>query len=201
MSRFIVIEGLDGAGTTTQLARATARLRGLGHDVLATHEPTDGPVGRVIRQSLRGEPGAPAVSTLPWLFAADRADHLQRTVEPALVARTWVLTDRYLHSSLAYQSLELPLEQVWGLNRTFRVPDLTVWVQLDVDTCLARIGSRAGTREVFERRDTLLAVAERYARVMAFLGERGHPIVHVDGSGSIEQVEGAIWEHVGPLVG
>ena len=74
--RFFVLEGLDGAGTTTQAARLAAHLREHGREVIETHEPTDGPVGRLIRQALRGEEGAVDRQTLPWMFAADRADHL-----------------------------------------------------------------------------------------------------------------------------
>lgn len=190
--RFIVLEGLDGAGTTTQAARLTAWLRSQGREVVPTHEPTDGPVGRLIRQALRREEGAVHLDTLPWMFAADRADHLTRLVEPSLRAGVDVVSDRYLHSSLAYQSTQRPLEQVWSLNEQFRVPDLTVFMQIPVEVGLARITARGSSREVFEEQARLDAIAGQYEVVLERLEERGDPIVRVDGEASIEEVHAAI---------
>jgi dTMP kinase len=199
VSAFIVLEGLDGAGTTTQLERLAGWLETRGQAVVRTHEPTDGPIGRVIRASLRAEDGAPAMDTLPWLFAADRADHLSRLVEPSLASGAWVLSDRYLHSSLAYQSLTLPLEDVYALNKTFRAPDLTIFVELPVDTCLERILARGGTLEIYERRDRLERIARAYDAVLEHLQARGDAIVRVDGRGSIELVHERIRSAVASL--
>ena len=143
---FLVLEGLDGAGTTTQSERLAQALSARG-EVVLTREPTDGPVGRIIREVLRGDQRAPTVDTLPWLFAADRADHLTRKVEPALRRGAYVVSDRYYHSSLAYQSLTLPLEDVSALN-SFRSPHITFFLDVPVDECLARIGKRGGEREI-----------------------------------------------------
>lgn len=191
MSRFVVIEGLDGAGTTTQTERLARRLAARGAAVHATREPTDGPVGRVIRATLRAEAGAPAVETLPWLFAADRADHLHREIEPALARGEWVISDRYLHSSLAYQSLTLPLERVHALNADFRVADLTLFLAVPVEVCLERLEGRP-TREIYEERDRLVRIAASYDRVMTWLRDRGDHIVILDGSASVDAVETAI---------
>ncbi len=120
MGRFIVLEGLDGAGTTTQAALLAEWLGARG-EVVQTREPTAGPIGRLIRSSLRAEPDSPAETSLPWLFAADRAEHLTRVIEPALARGAWVISDRYYHSSLAYQSLVQPLERLLALN-PFRAP-------------------------------------------------------------------------------
>lgn len=181
---FYVIEGLDGAGTTTQMAGLAAYLTGKGKTVVTTHEPTDGPVGRLIRSTLRREPGAVDPSCLPWMFAADRADHLHRTVEPALADGAVVIADRYLHSSLAYQSLDLPLEEVFALNQRFRVPDRTVLLDVPVDVCLARIDARGAARELFEEHERLERIAEAYDRVVERLIARGDTIVRVAGVGS-----------------
>jgi dTMP kinase len=196
---FIVLEGLDGAGTTTQRERLATRLRDLGLTVVTTHEPTDGPVGREIRATLRRAPGAVDRSCLPWMFAADRADHLSRTVDPALQRGSFVLSDRYLHSSLAYQSLDLPFEDVFALNQRFRVPDLTVFVRVSVETSLSRITARGGVREIFEEREQLTRIAASYERVLERLHTRGDPIAYVDGEASITDVEQAIWRAVEPL--
>jgi dTMP kinase len=196
MSRFLVLEGLDGAGTTTQLARLATWLRARGLSVLETREPTTGPIGRLIRATLRADADAPAEGVLPWLFAADRADHLHRLVQPALQQGTWVLSDRYLHSSLAYQSLVAPLRDVYDLNRTFRVPDLTVFVHVPVGVALDRIAARGAAREIYEHRDRLEQVAAAYADVLALLEQRGDRIVRVDGTQSIDEVETDIRQRV-----
>lgn len=193
--RFFVLEGLDGAGTTTQAQRLTAWLRSLGRAVLPTFEPSDGPVGRLIRATLRHREGAPAPTTLPWMFAADRADHLAREIEPALGQQD-VVCDRYVPSSLAYQSLSLPYDRVYALNADFRVPDLTLFLRLDPDTALARIEARGGDRELFEHRDRLLRVAAAYDAVFTDLAAKGVPLVHVDAAAPVEVVEQAVRDAV-----
>ncbi len=199
MGRFIVIEGLDGAGTTTQAERLCASLTARGVEVVRTAEPTTGPIGRMIRAVLRGEPDAPSKASLPWLFAADRADHLARLVEPGVARGAWVVSDRYLPSSLAYQSLDHPLEQIVALNATFRAPDLLIMVDIDVDTALDRITARGAAREIFEERAALAAIAARYAEVMPTLVARGWRVVHIDGALAIDDVAAQIGAAVDAL--
>jgi dTMP kinase len=187
VGKFVVVEGLDGAGTTTQSARLVAHLEARGVAVLATREPTGRPVGQLIRRVLREEPDTPSPAALPWLFAADRADHLASVVEPALNQRKWVVSDRYYPSSLAYQSVEQPLERVLALNAGFRVPDLTFFLHVPVNTCLQRIGGRAH-REIFENQERLELVEARYQAVMALLRARGEPVIDVDGSAPVDEV-------------
>lgn len=193
---FIVLEGLDGAGTTTQLTRLADRLERHGHVVHRTREPSDGPVGRWIRRTLAHDPEAPAPSTLPWMYAADRADHLAREVDPALGRGEVVISDRYVHSSLAYQSLQRPLDEVEALNASFRVPELTVFVEVPVDVSLARIEARlakeGGVPELFETRAKLEAIRDAYHRVIERLRARGDRIDVVDGSGDMDAVEAGI---------
>jgi len=187
VGRFIVLEGLDGAGTTTQ---ADILVRESG--ALQTCEPTSGPLGRIARESLGAKPGAPAMEVLPWLFAADRADHLYRTVLPALSEGKVVVSDRYVPSSLAYQSLTLPLAEVWSLNRSFRVPDVVLYVDIPVETALSRIDARDGEAEIYDTPARLTRVRDAYERVMAFLLDEGWPIVRIDGRPPIEDVAAAI---------
>lgn len=201
MPSFIAVEGLDGAGTTTQVARLVDRLVEAGHPTHRTFEPSDLAVGRLVRAALRQEEGAPGRPVLPWLFAADRADHLDREVNPALDRGEHVVTDRYVPSSLAYQALEVDMDIVWSLNAHFRAPDLTVFVHVPVDLGLQRIGARGSDREVYEKRELLERVEGNYERALSRLEGRGDRIARIDGSGSIDEVADAIWEHVRLMVG
>ncbi len=192
MGRFVVIEGIDGAGTTTQAARVTEALRARGDGVVQTAEPTDGPIGRLLRRVLRQEQGAPDPASLPWLFAADRADHLANRVVPALAEGGWVVSDRYVPSSLAYQSLERPMEDVAVLNAAFPLPDVTVMLDVPVDVALARVLARGGVPDRFERRDTLERVASAYDQALAWVQARGGVVVRLDGTRPIFEVTASI---------
>lgn len=189
--RFVVIEGLDGSGGTTQ-----ARLLGQAlPDALLTCEPTDGPVGRLIREVLAGRQ-AIADGVLPYLFAADRADHLARTVLPALEAGRLVVSDRYLHSSLAYQSLAVPLEQVERLNAAFPAPDLTVFLDLDPEACMVRIAARSPHRDRFETLEQLRAVGAAYELVLERRTALGESILRLDGGLGPEALHRLVLEAV-----
>ncbi|MFT4624059.1 MAG: dTMP kinase [Myxococcota bacterium] len=192
MPAFIVVEGLDGAGTTTQVERLVARLRGTGRAVLRTREPTGRAVGKLIRRVLAAEADAPSPTALPWLFAADRSDHLEAVIAPALARGEVVVSDRYYHSSLAYQSLVQPLAQVHALNATFRAPDLTVFVHVPPAIAIERIERRGETREIFERREQLERIDAAYSEVLAFLTARGERIAQVDGTLAPDAVHAAV---------
>ncbi|MED5371320.1 MAG: dTMP kinase [Myxococcota bacterium] len=193
--RFIVIEGLDGSGGTTQV-----RLLSQALAATATREPTDGPIGKLIRQSL-AEPMLLGDGVLPYLFAADRKDHLERLIEPKLAAGVDVVSDRYLHSSLAYQSLAMPFEQVFALNADFRAPDLCVMLELPVAQCLERIEARGQARDRFETEKQLVAISEQYERVLAHLEARGDRILRLDASQSIKALHKQILDAVQSLKG
>jgi dTMP kinase len=175
------------------------RLEQHGMAVVPTREPTAGPVGRQIRATLRQADGAAHRAALPWMFAADRADHVNRLVQPSLQDGSWVVSDRYYHSSLAYQSVEHPLSVVDELNRHFLAPDLTLYLSVPVTVCLARIAKRRDELEIFEERDVLQATAARYRAVLDMLVSRGQHIVEIDASGDIESISETIWAHVQEL--
>ena len=147
----VAVEGIDGAGSTTQTRALSAGLAALGYDVLATREPSDGPVGCYLREILRGFTyHAAGPRTVALLFAADRRDHLDREILPALAAGRVVVTDRYLMSSLAYQGSELgDLDWVQSINREVPRADLTFLLDLPAATAAARRAGR-GKPEVYE---------------------------------------------------
>lgn len=195
--RFIVLEGIDGAGTTTQLERLAQTLEARGTRVHRTCEPTSGPVGTLIRQYLRhavkqpsGEPRAVGWDTMALLFAADRVDHVHAEIEPALEAGAWVLSDRYDLSSLAYQSATAPSDAVVGwireLNSRALRPDLTLVVDVPAELAAARRGARGGGEELYEKQELQRRLADVYARAEALVP--GDRLVHVSGVGSLDEV-------------
>jgi dTMP kinase len=196
--RLIAIEGLDGSGGTTQVALLATALRARGYQVLVTGEPTRGPIGRLIRQALRGEEPL-SDGVLPYLFAADRRDHLDREILPALSAGTWVISDRYLASSLAYQSLAVDFEHVVALNGQFRLPCLTIMLALSPEASLARVNARGEQIERFEVLETLRRVEQGYARALEWCRAQGAAVAEIDASGSVEEVRAAVWGAVEAL--
>jgi dTMP kinase len=195
-----VFEGLDGAGTTTQIELLGRALRDRGHAVEVTHEPTDGPFGAVLRQAVEGRLRLDA-RTLAAGFAADRSDHLRNEVngiEQALARGSWVLCDRYLLSSLAYQHGQgLALDEILDLNRPVRVPDLTLFFQADPETCVARIGARSDHDELFHALDTLRGVAESYLAAIDCVAE-WMSVKTVSAEGSIDEVHQRVLDLVMP---
>jgi len=196
---FIAIEGLDGSGGTTQTQLLADWLRSRGHsEVLTTAEPSTGPVGAFIRQAL--DPSQPEScigdGVLPYLFAADRRDHIDREIVPALQRGAVVITDRYYHSSLAYQSLAIGLPEVAALNDRFQMPDVTVFLHLEPEECLARIQRRGQTMERFEALDRLRQISDAYEAVIVHCRAKGERIERVSASGTPQEVHQAIQQHV-----
>ena len=91
-----------------------------------------------------------------------------------------MVSDRYVPSSLAYQTLELPMDRIWSLNQEFRAPDLTLWLRISVDDAMARISQRGDTVEVYEQRALLDHIASHYQEAFARLERRGDHIVEID---------------------
>jgi dTMP kinase len=200
--RFIVLDGIDGSGTTSQGQRLVAALQAAGIPAAFTCEPSAGPIGRQIRQVLSG--GGDAVSrswdTLALLFAADRLDHVAREIRPALSAGTTIVCDRYDLSSLAYQSAtagEDPaharetLSWIRALNQRALRPDLTLVLDVDPDVAEARRAARGLPPELFERRDLQRRLALLYAR--AELLVPGDRVLHVDANPDLPVVAAQLW--------
>jgi dTMP kinase len=199
--RFVVLEGLDGAGTTTQALRLAAALRRTGHRVVLTREPSEGPVGALLRQALDG-PGRQLLSdaTLALLFAADRLDHLASTVEPGLAAGAIVISDRYALSSFAYQGRVLGQPWVEALNARARTPDLTLFLEVVPRVAATRRRLRGGRKERFDDSRTQASVARAYGEVMARHG-RAHHVRRIDGEMEVDAVAAQVQEAVARLVG
>jgi dTMP kinase len=202
--RFIVLEGLDGAGTTTQCTALAAILRTAGHEVHVTREPSDRPIGKLIRKALTGRLGLPSgkpltPQTLALLFAADRVDHLAAEVEPALKRGAVVLSDRYVLSSLAYQGAQLGQAWVAQVNRHARTPDLTILLQVPPAVAGRRRTARGSARELYETKAVQARTARAYQQALKRLRRRGERIVVLDGSAPVDEVTHEALAHIHAL--
>lgn len=198
LDRFVVFEGLDGAGTTTQLALLRNALQQRGPVCYATCEPTAGPIGRLIRNVLRGEIEVSGC-TLALLFAADRSEHLCRPggILSALGDGGYVASDRYLFSSLVYQSTDCSPDYVAALNSRFPLPRHLIFIDTPPEECRRRVAAR-GSRELFDRPILQRRLRERYLTVIAQYAETGVEVRTVDGNGTQEAVFARIWRHLWP---
>jgi dTMP kinase len=202
--RLIVLEGLDGAGTTTQARILVDAVRARGKAAHLTREPSDGPVGRLLRSMLIGEHAIPGRTidqgTFGLLFAADRMDHLQREVMPQLEDGAIVVSDRWYHSSLAYQGTGADRAWIRVLNQRARVPDLTVFLRVRAEVAAARRVAAGRAQELFEDLPMQQRVAAGYEAVLAELGANGEKIAVLDGEATPDEVTAAIAVAVAPLL-
>lgn len=197
--RFVVFEGIDGSGTSTQLGRLDKRLSGLGVQHSISFEPTDGPVGRLIRQALSGNFDAHP-DTVARLFAADRGEHLYGTggILELTGAGSLVISDRYLFSSLAYQGLACASDLPLRLNADFPLPELLLFFSVSPDTAMDRV-ERRKTLEIYENRSFQEKVASAYGDVIRSFEDTGMRIVHIDAAAPPDAVEEAVWKAVSTL--
>lgn len=193
-SFFFVIEGVDGAGKTgiaRQLQNTLSQTH--GQDVAFTYEPHNpSAAGSYIREVLAQRKNASALA-LALAFALNRADHLDQVINPFLHggARRIVICDRYLLSSLVYQSTGgLSMDDVYGLNRWARMPDLTVYLNVSPHQGYARMRNRPNDRELFER--NLAERGERYQAAIALLRAKGETVMEVDANPAYDKVFAAV---------
>jgi dTMP kinase len=199
--RLVVIDGVDGCGKTTQVARLVARLAANGIDAFATFEPGATALGRRIRALvLHGsDPVEPMTEAL--LMAADRAQHVRETVRPALARGVWVVSDRYVASSLAYQGIArgLGVDVVERINAPALdgvVPDVVVVLDVAPEVLAARRASRSVDRIEGAGAAFLAAVLDGFRSLAA---ERDWVVV--DGGADPDTVESVVWAAVAEEIG
>lgn len=201
---FITLEGGEGTGKSTQAARLAKKLRGAGHEVVQTREPGGSPAGEAIRALLLGgDLGPISPMTEALLFSAARAEHLQKTIIPALEKGHWVISDRFSDSTRAYQGLKdgLASQTIDDLENIVigdHIPDFTILLDMPAEDGLARAKARhagKGPVDRFEARDLPFhqALRDRFLEI-AENGRRRIEIV--DASKDEETVAAAIWQAV-----
>ena len=202
MNKFIVIEGLDGTGKTTQIKNLAEYLRSKGEKVHITCEPTETPTGRLIRRVLSGE-----IPSSPWataaLFLADRINHNtdeQNGIKKYLNDGYTVISDRYYYSTFAYQGCETDLE--WTMDIHYNCPelvrpDMVIYLTMPVKKCLERIRANRpeSALEIYENETSLQKTSEQFDRVFDLIKDREN-IVYIDASSTVGEVAEAMIDAV-----
>lgn len=200
--KFIVFEGIDGSGTSTQARLLHERLVASGIPANKTSEPSMGPAGLVVRQALSHRITLDH-RVLALLFAADRLDHLynrENGIISGLTNGVVEISERYIHSSLAYQAIECDQKWIEDINRFAPWPDVVVYLEVHPGISAQRIAQRQTTTQLFEALPYLERVAVNY-----YLALRTAPsttqIIMLDGARSSEIIHNEIWDKVCSIVG
>jgi dTMP kinase len=200
--KLIVFEGLDGSGQTTQ-AQLLAKWFFEKRDQLAyyTKEPSDGPVGALLKLALsrrlmspgdHGESKPLDPVTMALFFAADRVDHVLNEIDPKLRDGIHVITDRYVLSSLAYQSMNVDHNWIKEINREAIRPDLTMFLDVPPRVCVQRMSAQRWHVELYEDLANLERVHKQYHEMIRVLTLEGDRIEVIDGNQPPAEVHGAI---------
>lgn len=200
--KFIVLEGIDGSGKSSQIGPLVKRLEALGVPCRETREPTGGPVGSLIRQIFTGRVTADN-RVIAALYAADRIDHLVNEVDglcAAIGQGITVVSDRYYFSSYAYHSVDVDMDwviQANALSAQLLRPTLTVFLDVPAETARERICQNRFVKEIFDGEERLRKTRELYFQAFDRLRDTERVAV-VDGVGSQEEVARRIWAAVRP---
>lgn len=182
---FIVVEGLDGSGKTTQAKTLAFRLR-KNHEVMYTAEPSRGKIGKFIRNRVLYGEKRPQIAVEALLFAADRIEHLQNEVKPALEDGQIVVSDRYVYSSLAYQgSAGLSLTWIEAVNQYALKPDVALFIDVNPEAVFHRLKQK---KSVMENLETQQRVRKIYLKFV----EKGN-LMRVNGDQTKRQVADEIY--------
>jgi len=187
--KFIVFEGLDGSGKTTQIKRLAAHFAKQGVNCLATKEPTDMPLGNLAREVLLGNTPL-STDAFALLFAADRVEHVTREVLPALKAGVIVLCDRFVYSNMAFQGTAISQEIIASYNEraiSLATPDLTIFIDVHPEECTRRIVSTRQTLEIYDGLKFAQEIRGLYLKAFDRYSER-MPVKIVDGNMSEDEV-------------
>lgn len=184
--KFVVFEGIDGSGLSTQSYLFKEYLRkDAKAKVLLTKEPTDGLIGMLIRNALRKRVNFDD-TTLALLFAADRADHLSNI---KFNNYDYVIFDRYYISNFAYQSQTIDLNFLLEINKFAKNPDAVIFLDVKPETCMERITHNRDHIELYENIEQLKIIKENYLKILSFLQSNVNlKVMFIDGNKGIEEV-------------
>ncbi|MCK4807998.1 MAG: dTMP kinase [Candidatus Aenigmarchaeota archaeon] len=180
---FIVFEGLDGSGSSTQVSLLQKALRKAGYTAHITKEPTNNLIGGLIRGQLTKD-WKTGPECLQLLFAADRAHHLEREILPGVEKGCVVISDRYYFSTMAFGGIDIDMDWLKKLNEKFKVPDLSFFIKVPARECVKRISDSRFEFELFEEEKKLERVWKNYD-ILAKDFDNVHVI---DGTQSVEEV-------------
>ena len=200
---FIVFEGIDGSGKSTQVKLLTEKLIAAGHKVYTTFEPTDSPIGSLIRNIFKGRMHADH-KTIAALNVADRLDHLHNEINGLLKKIEegfTVISDRYYFSSYAYHGVHVDVDWVIAANALSAAtlkPDVNFFIDVDPEVSMQRLNSTRGTIELYETLDNLQQVKAKYLESFEKLkGEE--KIIFINGNQPVATVADNIWKELGNL--
>ena len=199
LKNFIVLEGIDGAGTSTQIKKL---VQSNPNKYIATAEPTSGPTGKFLRQMLAGDFKVDE-RTNAYLFAADRCEHVfgKGGVKELCDSGKTVVSDRYFFSSLAYQSVSCGLELPQLLNSPFPLPEYLFFFDINPEISLGRVNARNGHKEIYENIESQKKIAALYEKVISMYESDSRlreemKIIRIDASKSIEDISRIIKEEL-----
>lgn len=199
LKNFIVFEGIDGAGTSTQIKKLVDNAP---EKYIATAEPTSGPTGKFLRRMLSGEFHVDE-KTNAYLFAADRCEHIfgKGGVKELCESGKIVVSDRYFFSSLAYQSVSCGLELPQLLNSPFPLPEYLFFFDINPEISLGRVNARNGHKEIYENIEAQKKIAALYEKVISmyesdFRLRDEMKIIRIDASKSIDDISRIIKEEL-----
>lgn len=195
--RFIVIEGIDGSGKTTQLKKLATWLREQGLVVHEEFEPTSAVIGAWVRETFLTGKQAIDPLALQYLFVADKVQHVVK-IKAALERGEWVVCDRYHLSSLAYgKATGIPDGVLPGFGGALMIPDMTLLLDLTVDQSLARVDARGEIKSIFEKKERLEAVRSAYHEIGM---SSGIPFMVIDASADPDTVNHMAVAAIMPLL-
>ena len=193
-AKFIVIEGLDGSGKSTQAKKLSQKLA----DSLLTREPTDESIGSLCRAAFSKQLSL-SHSSIMLLLIADRIEHLEKKIVPALESGQNVVCDRYYLSNMAYQARsEQEMQEIYELNKKFnaRSPDVTIFLSLEPKAALERINLRSAERSIFEDLKALERINANYQKAIAFLRSQGENVMEISALPTEDEIAIDIFEVV-----
>lgn len=195
--KFIVLEGIDGSGTSTQLKLLKQYFD--DHKIYSffTCEPTTSAIGKLIRTYLKGN-DTTTEEALAYLFSADRACHLNGSggIVEALDSGKWVICDRYIFSTLAYQSCNCNYDFLLSLNSNFLLPSKVIFIDTSAESANERVEARGEAREIYENLQTQKVVRQNYLRAFNDFSDKIE-LLTINGENSIEEIFATILNFLG----